>query len=114
MKTRRRNTKTKTTRKRRSSRGFPIWAGVGLLGLFSALFAGGYLAQVSAVASKGYAIRSLQDEIDTLKEESEKLEFEVAKEKSMVAVEEKVAEMGMVPAGGIEYLSPSEPAVAMR
>lgn len=83
--------------------------------VFTAIvFAGGYLAQISATASKGYAIRSLQNEIDSLKEEKEKLEFQVAKDRSMVAVEEKVSALGMVPVTEIEYMTASDPIVAKR
>lgn len=114
MKSRKRNTKTKKTRRSKRTRRVPFWAGIASLGCVCIVLAAGYLAQVSATASKGYAIRSLQSEIDELKEESELLEFEVAKEKSMDAVEEKVSEMGMVPAGAVQYMHPTDPIVAKR
>lgn len=70
--------------------------------------------QVSATASKGFAIRTLQREINSLKMEGEQLEFQIAKDRSMVAVQEKVAALGMVPESDIEYIASTEPVVARR
>lgn len=91
-----------------------MWMGLSLLSFAVLVFAGGYLAQISTTSSKGFAIRSLQNEIDDLKTEQERLEFQVAKERSMVAVEEKVVSMGMVPVSDIEYMTKTDPLVAKR
>lgn len=88
--------------------------GLTILSFVVIVFAGGYLAQISSISAKGYAIRSLQNEIDDLKSEKEVLEFEVAKERSMVAVEEKVISMGMVPVSEIDYMTINDPLVAKR
>jgi len=111
---RRRQLEKKTPRRRKGSGGLSSWAGIALLSCAAILLSGGYLAQISATASKGYAIRSLQNEIDDLKSEKERLEFEVAKDRSMAVVEDKVAAMGMVPVSEIEYLDVQEPVVAKR
>lgn len=116
MRNRRKNRNTKTPRVRRRTRHFSVWMSVSVLSFAVIIFAGGYLAQISATSSKGFAIRTLQNEIDDLKSEMEVLEFEVAKEMSMVAVEEKVLSMGMIPVSEIDYMASSdaEPFVARR
>lgn len=115
MKNRRKKTNKKPARNRRKGRRFPVWMSLSILSFAVIVFAGGYLAQISATSSKGFAIRSLQNEIDDLKSEMEVLEFEVAKERSMVAVEEKVVSMGMIPVSEIDYIiEEATPLVAKR
>ncbi|HJV32523.1 MAG TPA: hypothetical protein VJ694_00695 [Patescibacteria group bacterium] len=83
-----------------------------LFGLLVAVFGAGYLMQINAASTKGYAIRDLEHEIADLKEQGERIELKVAKEQSVQAVETKVKEMGMVPTPDVEYVMATVPQVA--
>jgi hypothetical protein len=85
-----------------------------VLGLLVVLFGAGYLVQINIASSKGYQIRSLENQISELKEQSERLELKVAQEQSVQAVETKVQNMGMVPTPNVEYLAVTAPTVAQR
>ncbi len=78
------------------------------------LFGVGYLVEINIASSKGYQIRSLENQISDLKEQSEKLELKVAEEQSVQAVETKVQGMGMVPTPTVEYMAVTVPTVARR
>ncbi len=83
---------------------------VGLVVLFGA----GYLVEINVASSKGYQIRTLENQISDLKEQGEKLELKVAQEQSVQAVESKVQGMGMVPTPSVEYMAVTAPTVAQR
>ena len=78
------------------------------------VFGVGYLVEINVASSKGYQIRSLENQISDLKEQSEKLELKVAEEQSVQAVETKVQGMGMVPTPNVEYMAVTAPTVAIR
>lgn len=88
------------------------WKGVLALGALALVFGGGMLAQINGSASHGYEIRSLEKKIADLKDEQEKLEYDVASEQSIQAVERHVADYGLVPAERVEYVTAA--AVAAR
>lgn len=90
------------------------WRIVVGLGVLVALFGAGYLAQINAVAAKGYAIRSLESEVAELKDHQEKLELKVAQEQAVSSVDRKVQEMGMVPTPKVDYVIATVPTVAKR
>lgn len=79
-----------------------------------AVFGAGYLMQTNQTASKGFQIRTLQNEISTLKDQGERLELKLAQEQSVQAVEEKVKGMGMVPTPQVQYVNAAPPQVARR
>jgi hypothetical protein len=86
-------------------------------GAFGALvltFLVGYLLQVNAISSKGFQIRSLENQISVLKESGDKLELKLAQEQSVQSVEEKVRGMGMIPTPEVQYISAISPVVAQR
>lgn len=85
--------------------------GAGAIVLF---LAAGYVAQISAVSSKGYQIRDLEGQIAELKEQNEKLELKVAENQAVRSVDEKVKNMGLVPTSKVEYVMATVPAVAKR
>lgn len=100
-------------RRRKKSKLF-TWRGLLGLGALVVMLSVGYLAQVSAVSSKSYEFRALENEIAGLKEQGDKLELKVAAQRSMNVVETKVKEMGMVPANEVDYLTATQPIVAKR
>jgi len=73
-----------------------------------------YLSQVNTIASKGFALRDLQNQIQTLQAENEKLAVNVVELKSMNELNARVAELKMVPINQVAYLDNSEQVVARR
>ena len=85
-----------------------------VLGILVVLFGAGYLVQINIASSKGYQIRSLENQISELKEQRERLELKVAQEQAVQAVETKVQAMGMVPTPKVDYVAVTAPIVAQR
>ncbi len=94
--------------------GLPLKPAAAILFALVAVFGAGYLIQINAAASKGYQIRTLENQISDLKTQSGKLEIQVAQEQSVQAVENKVQDLGMVPTPNVEYLRVNSPIVAQR
>ena len=66
-----------------------------------------YLVQVNTLATKGYAIREFERSIATQKKDNERVQLEIIEKQSMSALQGRIAELGLVDAGRIEYLSPA-------
>jgi len=73
-----------------------------------------YIIQVNHSVTKGYEIRDLETMIGDLRLETELLESQVAENRSMAAVDERVQMLGMVPATGTDYVDAGVPAVALN
>ncbi|KKR07254.1 MAG: hypothetical protein UT32_C0014G0013 [Parcubacteria group bacterium GW2011_GWC2_39_14] len=73
-----------------------------------------YLTQVNAIASKGFALRDLQNQIQTLQTENEKLAVNVVELKSMNELNARVAELKMVPITQVAYYKNTEQVVVRR
>jgi len=87
---------------------FKRWLGVAVLGLVvmaSAL----YLVTTNAVATKGYEIKELQSDLNTLRQESGKLEVEATKLQSLGIIEQMVPSNSFVAVEKIEYLAAALP-----
>ncbi len=72
-----------------------------------------YLAQANQTATKGYEIRALEDQLETLREEQKKLELKAAELQSVRNVEEGSRQLNMVPVEKVVYLTPGGSAVAV-
>ncbi|MBI4252959.1 hypothetical protein HY623_02125 [Candidatus Uhrbacteria bacterium] len=81
-------------------------AHIGVL-LTIAVFSLVYLVQVNTLATKGYAIRELERDIAIQKKEYERLQLDIIERQSMGALQERIAQLGFVPADRIDYLSPT-------
>lgn len=77
---------------------------VGVLLTLAAFFVV-YLVQVNTLATKGYAIRELERKIAFQKKDNERVQLEIIEKQSMSALHKRIAELGLVDAGRIEYLS---------
>lgn len=77
---------------------------VGVLLTLAAFFVV-YLVQVNTLATKGYTIRELERKIVAQKKDNERVQLETIEKQSMSALYKKIAELGLVDAGRIEYLS---------
>ena len=72
-----------------------------------ALFAVVYLIQVNALATKGYAIKELEYTIANQKKQNEQIGLEIIEKQSMAVVTGQIAELGFVPSGRIDYITPT-------
>jgi len=83
-----------------------------ILAVLVVFFGLGYLIQVNSLATKGYQIKELENKIAELKQEKSDLELEALSLQSMGSVKERLAQSGMVAAGGSDYLAPTPVALA--
>jgi cell division protein FtsB len=88
-----------------------VWV-VLLVVLFGSLVT--YLAQVNTIASKGFALRDLEKQINVLQMENEKLSVQVIELQAMGALNDKVAELNMVPVNKVVYFNGADQVVARR
>lgn len=73
-----------------------------------------YLLQVNAIAAKGFEVRDLERQVNELEEENEKLSVRVVELKAMNGLEEKIAELNMVPIDNMVYYDTAGQVVARR
>ncbi len=73
-----------------------------------------YIVQVNRATTKGYQIRALEDQIELLGIENQHLEMEVAENKSVASIDERVQMLGMVPATTPDYVAAGAPTVALN
>jgi predicted PurR-regulated permease PerM len=73
-----------------------------------------YLTQTNTVATKGYQIRDLEQQLATLKEENKKLNLQYIEQQSIANISSQVAGLNLVPAGEVEIISPIGSTMALR
>ena len=73
-----------------------------------------YICQVNAAAESGYQMRDLQNKVDSLREEIQKLDVEVASVNALPSLEKNLLSTNMVKADNIFYLSAANLAVAKK
>ena len=64
-----------------------------------------YIFEVNNLATKGYEIRNLENQLSKLKKENENLRIQEAELKSMYKIEEKTRELNMVVPKDVSYLN---------
>ena len=79
-----------------------------------ALFGVMYVVQISSASTKGYEISDLNKQIQSLEQENQRLEFEVATHRSMKSIQERLQGTNLVVADDIQYVTLVGTAVAMR
>ena len=79
-----------------------------------ALFGVLYVVQTSSASSTGYDMRDLESKIQALENDNQRLEFEIATNRSMQSIQTRLASMNMVNADNVEYTTLVGTAVAMR
>ncbi len=74
----------------------------------------GYLAMNSSASTKGFVIRSLEQQITDLEERKKTLSIEAATISSLNRVEDRLGEMGFVPVAQVEYMNAIGGTVAVK
>lgn len=73
-----------------------------------------YIVQTSSISAKGYEMSDLEDQITSLEQENQKLEFKIASNKSMKSIQNRLAGTELVVADSYQYGSLVGTAMAMR
>lgn len=73
-----------------------------------------YVLITNNTAKQGFDIRSLQNKIDSLAENNQKLELKAADLRSLSSVQATSTQLGLVQADNFQYLAPTTGAVAIR
>ncbi len=73
-----------------------------------------YFWQITSLSVRGFKIKDLENSIQQLKKDNQKLELEATDKEAMLNVEEKVKGLGLVAVEKVDYLTVVSPVVAMR
>lgn len=73
-----------------------------------------YVVQTSSASTTGYQIRDLEKQIQSLDNENQKLEFEIATSRSMQSIQERLKTTDLVFADNVQYATLVGSAVALR
>lgn len=77
------------------------------------LLCAGYIVQVNAAVSSGYAARDLEGRVATLTQDNQRLQLAVSRLQTLDHIRTVSAMLGLVPSGQPLYLSLGEPSVAL-
>ena len=96
---------------RRLPQGIWAWNAAFLVGtLTMAIF---YVVQVNSSTSKGYALRTVQNQVDTLKTQTQELQEKTISLSSLQALSTRASQLGFVQTDSVNYLDPASKAYAM-
>ena len=73
-----------------------------------------YLLETNAVSTKGFEISELERQIRVLEYDVRKINVQVASHRSLESVEKRLAELDLVAAEQVQYLTPAGNPVARR
>ncbi len=73
-----------------------------------------FIWQVNVAATKGFAMREVEDQIEELERENARLAMEIAELQSVQSVSSRIKLLGLTPVERVEYVSPGIDAVAIR
>lgn len=82
--------------------------------VFVSVFGILYVMQTTEVSTKGYVINDLEKQVHLLKQETRKLEVEIAKNSSMQSIQSRLINTDLVSIAQVEYITPIGNAVAVR
>jgi len=77
------------------------------------VFVCAYVVQVNAAAAKGYALRDVQKQVDTLKMDSIQLQDKIASDSSFQALSTRASALGFVPIERLSFVNATGKAYAM-
>ena len=73
-----------------------------------------YVLLTNHTAAAGFAIKQLQNQITSLRDQNEKLELQAADLRSLSVVQNSSSELGLVPVDKFEYLGSASGTVAVK
>jgi hypothetical protein len=75
---------------------------------------GWYIVKISAISATGYDLAALEEDIEELTRENQRLQFEIAKQQSMASIEARLPALQLVAVDGVEYLDAGGAIVARK
>lgn len=72
-----------------------------------------YLIHINTLATRGYAMKELDQHIADLKKQNERLQLDIIESQSMGTLQKKIDEMKLVRADHIDYIEPGVASVAV-
>lgn len=84
------------------------------LSLFVVVLGVLYLVKTSSTSAVGFELTDLRKQAQTLEQENERLELEVANYSSMESIQQRLKGMDLVADGEVKYIIPVGSAVARR
>jgi len=104
----------KATRGRFWGSGRKVFAlNLALLCLVGGLLAG-YLVMNNQSAASGFAVRDLEKQISTLRDEADDLDLQIVAMQAMNNVEQQIGGLGFVPIEQLDYISGAPAIVAVK
>lgn len=86
---------------------------IGLLSLTVVLLTC-HVLKMSSISTQGYEISALQNRIQTIEEEKQRIDIDIARQSSMEHIQNKVQEMHFVPIEKPQYITVHGMTVASR
>ncbi len=77
---------------------------LGLIVLLVGLVAWLYLVQASQMSTVGRRLETMREQYDQLERENAELLYQISQEANIVRLQQRSAEMGLIPAEAVEYL----------
>lgn len=105
----------KTKQKAQSSEGGEISLKAAIFVLVGALVVAGilYLYQVNNIAIQGYEVRDIENKVQDLQQENQKLKIQEVESKSMYNIEKATENLNLVNSGNVSYVEMKGP-MAMK
>ncbi len=82
--------------------------------VFIVLFGVLCVLQTSSISAKGFVMSDLEQQIQVLENENQKVEFEIATHRSMKSIEQRLQSMNLVTVDNAQYATLAGNSVAMR
>ncbi|HLD31660.1 MAG TPA: FtsL-like putative cell division protein [Patescibacteria group bacterium] len=73
-----------------------------------------YVVQTSSLSTKGFEISALEDQLQSLEYENQRLEFQIANQRSMSSIQSRLASLNLVNVDQVDYLRLPGSSVARR
>lgn len=88
-----------------------VWNGwvKGIVGVLVIVMGVGYMFQINAVGTSGYVVHTLEQQIASVNDETQKLNSELASAQSLSNIKERLKDVGgdMVAASQVKYVQPA-------
>lgn len=85
-----------------------------IIAVFAAMFLVFYLMQINSLATKGFELRELEDQISQLEDENKKIELQLVEMQSMRYLAQHALDLDLVDAEAITYLDTAGASFAQR
>ena len=85
-----------------------------ILGIATAVLGIGYIWQVNVGATAGFTLRAMEQDIEVLQMEQERLDITIARLQSIDSVSTRVQMLGLTEVQNVQYVTPGQGSVAIN